>query len=136
MTFFYPFMSLGLRFSPSPGHHTTTTSDERLQFLLFFVTCPQEMFRLLLLICSFVPLCLTGRVLILCPFNGKSHWLFFEKFIYELGQRGHEVTAITGLKYSGPSVMNYTEILIDPPYDFDAMCMLFTNSNPVTFLLS
>lgn len=75
-----------------------------------------------------MPLAHSGRVLFLCPFNGKSHWLFFEKFIYELAQRGHEVTAITGLKYSGPAIENYTEVLIDPPYDFEVMCKSCFNS--------
>lgn len=82
------------------------------------------MLKLLFLLGALLQATLAGRILILCPFNGKSHWMFFEKFIFELTERGHEVTAITGLKYSGPRVDNYKEILIDPPYDFDKMCKM------------
>lgn len=38
-------------------------------------------------------------------------------FIKELLMRGHEVTCITSIKLSGHKYENYTEILIDPPYD-------------------
>ncbi|ETN60503.1 UDP-glucuronosyltransferase 2B28 [Anopheles darlingi] len=57
-----------------------------------------------------------GKVLFLVPFPAPSHWLWIEHFIKELLTRGHEVTAITNFaaKELHP---NYTEILIDPPYD-------------------
>uniref|UniRef100_A0A336LTZ6 CSON000634 protein n=1 Tax=Culicoides sonorensis TaxID=179676 RepID=A0A336LTZ6_CULSO len=59
-----------------------------------------------------------GNILFLVPFNGPSHWLFLSHFIRELLNRGHHVTAITGIKYTYSVNSNYTEILIDPPYDF------------------
>lgn len=40
----------------------------------------------------------------------------FEYVIEELINRGHKVTAITSFK-PHKTLKNYTEILIDPPYD-------------------
>lgn len=59
-----------------------------------------------------------GNILFLVPFNGPSHWLFLSHFIRELLNRGHHVTAVTGIKYAESTHSNYTEVLIDPPYDF------------------
>lgn len=56
------------------------------------------------------------NVLVLFPFIAKSHWLRFEYVIEELINRGHSVTAITSFKPQ-QRLRNYTEILIDPPYD-------------------
>lgn len=57
------------------------------------------------------------NILLLIPFTGSSHWLFFEHFIRELDFRGHSVTCITGKPLTGKISSNYTEIPIDPPYD-------------------
>lgn len=64
----------------------------------------------------------TSKILIVVPFNGPSHWLMFQDFIAVLTSRGHEVTALTGIKFSKAHPTNYTEVLIDPPYDLSAVC--------------
>lgn len=66
----------------------------------------------------FVSFVHAGNILFLVPFNGPSHWLFLSHFIRELLNREHHVTAVTGIKYAESTHSNYTEILIDPPYDF------------------
>uniref|UniRef100_A0A182TRD4 Uncharacterized protein n=1 Tax=Anopheles melas TaxID=34690 RepID=A0A182TRD4_9DIPT len=57
-----------------------------------------------------------GKILFLVPFPAPSHWLWMEHFVKELLSRGHEVTAITNFP-AKEAHRNYTEILIDPPYD-------------------
>ncbi|XP_049301320.1 uncharacterized protein LOC125774984 [Anopheles funestus] len=57
-----------------------------------------------------------GKILFLVPFPAPSHWLWIEHFVKELLSRGHEVTAITNFAMKDPH-RNYTEVLIDPPYD-------------------
>uniref|UniRef100_A0A182KAS7 UDP-glycosyltransferases domain-containing protein n=1 Tax=Anopheles christyi TaxID=43041 RepID=A0A182KAS7_9DIPT len=57
-----------------------------------------------------------GKILFLVPFPAPSHWLWIEHFVKELLSRGHEVTAISNFPAKEPH-RNYTEILIDPPYD-------------------
>uniref|UniRef100_A0A182YRJ6 UDP-glycosyltransferases domain-containing protein n=1 Tax=Anopheles stephensi TaxID=30069 RepID=A0A182YRJ6_ANOST len=57
-----------------------------------------------------------GKILFLVPFPAPSHWLWIEHFVKELLSRGHEVTAITNFAFKEPH-RNYTEVLIDPPYD-------------------
>ncbi|XP_041775418.1 uncharacterized protein LOC121595468 [Anopheles merus] len=57
-----------------------------------------------------------GKILFLVPFPAPSHWLWIEHFVKELLSRGHEVTAITNFP-AKEAHRNYTEILIDPPYD-------------------
>lgn len=59
------------------------------------------------------------KILFLIPFNGKSHWILLERVIESLLERHHHVTAITNFKWNGPRPENYTEILIDPPLDFE-----------------
>lgn len=60
------------------------------------------------------------KILFLVPFNGKSHWILMESIIESLLERHHEVTTITNYKWNGPKPLNYTEILIDPPLNFEA----------------
>ncbi|XP_055588576.1 UDP-glycosyltransferase UGT4-like [Uranotaenia lowii] len=57
-----------------------------------------------------------SKILVLVPFPAPSHWLWLEHFVQELLNRGHMVTAITNFA-SPEKHENYTEILIDPPYD-------------------
>lgn len=64
----------------------------------------------------------SSKILIVAPFNGPSHWLMFQDFIAVLTSRGHEVTALTGIKYSKVHPTNYTEVLIDPAYDLSSVC--------------
>lgn len=59
------------------------------------------------------------KILFLIPFNGKSHWILMETIIEALLDRHHHVTTITNFQWNGPKPENYTEILIDPPLDFE-----------------
>uniref|UniRef100_A0A8D8CYC2 UDP-glucuronosyltransferase n=2 Tax=Culex pipiens TaxID=7175 RepID=A0A8D8CYC2_CULPI len=63
-----------------------------------------------------------ARILLVSTFPGKSHWLTFEHILGELLDRGHEITAITNypLKNSTRHGDRYREVLIDPPFDFEA----------------
>uniref|UniRef100_A0A1Y9H2X1 Uncharacterized protein n=1 Tax=Anopheles dirus TaxID=7168 RepID=A0A1Y9H2X1_9DIPT len=68
---------------------------------------------------AFIALCPPAdgaKILFLVPFPAPSHWLWIEHFVKELLSRGHELTAITNFA-AKESHRNYTEILIDPPYD-------------------
>lgn len=69
----------------------------------------------------------SSKILIVTPFNGPSHWLMFQDFIAVLTSRGHEVTALTGIKYSKAHPANYTEVLIDPPFDLSSVCKKITS---------
>lgn len=57
------------------------------------------------------------KILVLVPFNGKSHWVYMSVFVKELLNRGHEVTTVTSMSM-GSKLDNYTEVLIDPPYEW------------------
>ncbi|XP_058448414.1 UDP-glycosyltransferase UGT5-like [Malaya genurostris] len=57
-----------------------------------------------------------SKILVLVPFPAPSHWLWLQHFVHELLDREHEVTAITNFAATEQHA-NYTEILIDPPYD-------------------
>ncbi|CAO1355349.1 unnamed protein product, partial [Diamesa hyperborea] len=61
----------------------------------------------------------SSKILFLVSFAGKSHWMMFEHVIYELLNKGHEVTAITHYQLKTDS-KNYREIIIDPPWDWDS----------------
>lgn len=75
--------------------------------------------RCLVIFVAVISFASAGNILFLVPFNGPSHWLFLSHFIRELLNRGHHVTAVTGIKYGESLHLNYTEVLIDPPYDFN-----------------
>lgn len=57
------------------------------------------------------------------PFPGPSHWFLLQNFVKALVDRGHEVTAIVNKKITDFNSPNYTEVLIDPPYDLTKVCM-------------
>lgn len=57
------------------------------------------------------------KILVIVPMHGKSHWNYMKVFINELVNRGHEVTCITNISMGKQKPINYTEILIDPPYE-------------------
>lgn len=63
-----------------------------------------------------------SKILLLAPFPGPSHWLMLKHIIRELVDRGHEVTAIASIKFNDPSIKNYTEYYIDPPYQITEKC--------------
>lgn len=56
------------------------------------------------------------------PFNGKSHFLYLQSFVKALLDRGHEVTFLTSQSLSHLKLANYTEVLIDPPFDIHSLC--------------
>uniref|UniRef100_A0A6B2EIL5 Putative udp-glucuronosyltransferase n=1 Tax=Phlebotomus kandelakii TaxID=1109342 RepID=A0A6B2EIL5_9DIPT len=65
--------------------------------------------------------CLSGsgdalRILFMAPFPVPSHWFWLKSVVNGLLDRGHEVTAITNFR-AKESHSNYTEIILDPPYD-------------------
>lgn len=55
-------------------------------------------------------------------FNGKSHFLYMQSFVKALLKRGHDVTFITSQSMSNLNLANYTEVLIDPPFDLHSLC--------------
>lgn len=57
------------------------------------------------------------KILVIVPMHGKSHWNYMKVFINELIDRGHELTCITNIPMGKDKPTNYTEILIDPPYE-------------------
>lgn len=63
-----------------------------------------------------------SKILFLVPFPGPSHWILLQNFAKELVNRGHEVTAIVNKPITNFQSANYTEILIDKEFNFDAIC--------------
>lgn len=61
------------------------------------------------------------KILVLGPFNGRSHFLFIRAFVVELLKRSHDVTFVTSISMGKEKIANYTEILIDPPLDFNSL---------------
>lgn len=72
------------------------------------------------------------KVLFLGPFNGKSHFLYMQSFVLALLDKGHEVTFLTSQSLNHLKLKNYTEILIDPPFDLHSLCK-FRNSIRVEY---
>lgn len=62
------------------------------------------------------------KILFLVPFSGPSHWILLQNFVKELINRGHEVTAIVNAPINNFKSPNYTEILINPPFDLSTIC--------------
>uniref|UniRef100_W8ASC2 UDP-glucuronosyltransferase 2B15 n=1 Tax=Ceratitis capitata TaxID=7213 RepID=W8ASC2_CERCA len=60
-----------------------------------------------------------ARILSVYSFPGKSHFMMQKAIIKELIRRGHQVTLITAFTLEPLNLgSNYTEILIEPVYDF------------------
>lgn len=78
-----------------------------------------QKYQVIFVFCALVHLSMGYKILFLIPFKGKSHWILLKTIIEALLDRQHHVTAITNFKWNGPRPMNYTEILIDPPLDFE-----------------
>jgi glucuronosyltransferase len=57
------------------------------------------------------------KILAIFAFPGKSHGIMLNTVTEELARRGHEVTIITNYPAS-KKIANYTEIIIDPIYDY------------------
>lgn len=61
------------------------------------------------------------KILVVVPMHGKSHWNYMKVFVNELLNRGNEVTCITSISMGKQKPENYTEILIDPPFDVQSI---------------
>lgn len=81
----------------------------------------QKLLALSLCLMSLLAATNAYKILVLVPMNGKSHWIYMQTFVEELLHRGHEVTCITSQKFNGPTPLNYTEVLIDPPFDIESI---------------
>lgn len=57
------------------------------------------------------------------PFASTSHWILLQNYVKELVNRGHAVTAIVNQPITNFTMSNYTEVLIDPPFDLRSVCM-------------
>ncbi|XP_031621869.1 UDP-glucuronosyltransferase 2B15-like [Contarinia nasturtii] len=76
---------------------------------------------IILVLLSFISIVSGYKILFLVPFSGHSHWLQLQNFVKELLKRGHEVTAIVNYPINNFKSPNYTEILIDPPFNMSTI---------------
>lgn len=103
-------------------------------FNRFFFSFPfhQQHWQSFLIFSFLLTACNGYRVLYVAPLNAKSHFFFMESFVRALLERKHHVTFLTGTSMQHLKLANYTEILVDPPFDFakQSQCA----SNEVNFL--
>lgn len=60
-----------------------------------------------------------AKILAVYAFPGKSHYMMHRVLISELVKHGHQITMITGITLEPQNLgSNYTEILIEPVYDY------------------
>lgn len=78
------------------------------------------MWTLVALVICFYPCGSDGyRILAVFAFPGKSHYMMHSALIQELVHRGHTVTMVAAFSLKHLNLgSNYTEILIEPVYDF------------------
>lgn len=76
-----------------------------------------QKFNILAILCALATVVQGHHILFLVPMNGKSHWNYMQVFIKELLNRGHQITCITSMSIGDFKPENYTEILIDPPFN-------------------
>jgi len=64
-------------------------------------------------------------ILVVAPFPYQSHWIFMERIIRQLIERGHSITTISPFKYRNDDYENENlkEYLI-PKYKIDDLCKL------------
>ncbi|XP_052842197.1 UDP-glycosyltransferase UGT5 [Drosophila gunungcola] len=61
----------------------------------------------------------TSKILAVYAFPGKSHFMMHKALMRELVESGHQVTMVTAFSLEKEQLgSNYTEILIEPVYDF------------------
>ncbi|XP_011294798.1 UDP-glycosyltransferase UGT5 isoform X2 [Musca domestica] len=73
-----------------------------------------------------------ARILAVYAFPGKSHYGMHSALIKELVQRGHQVTMIAAFSLKNLNLgANYTEILIEPVYDFWSDVMDFFKTDNI-----
>lgn len=70
--------------------------------------------------CAFISVTNAYQILFLSLYHAKSHEIYLQSFVKALLKRGHHVTHLTHTASHWQSNTNYTEILIDPPFDADA----------------
>jgi glucuronosyltransferase len=69
-------------------------------------------------VCSLIIQNVSGaKILGVFAFPSKSHSMMLQPIMKELANKGHQVTAITNYRMN-EKIANYTEILIEPNYDF------------------
>lgn len=74
---------------------------------------------LLFVLGSYITEAESSRILAIYPFPGKSHYMMHSALMKELVQRGHQVTMVAAFSLKHLKLgQNYTEILIEPVYDF------------------
>lgn len=128
----------------SPGTDSWIQLKSQKHVFLYF-----QRFPILLLLLQLFALSNALKFLYLVPFPAPSHWFWLKNFSEELLKRGHhvshflytgyllakrnknnhfcsinpmfQVTVITNFKRAAPHA-NYTEIIIDPPYNIPKYC--------------
>lgn len=63
------------------------------------------------LFCAILSACYGYRILGVFPFNGKSHFIMFEKLMKTLAKRGHQVDVISAFPLNKPHP-NYTDLIV------------------------
>lgn len=91
--------------------------------------------QVFVLLSACLALCNGYNVLFLAPLNGKSHFLYMSSFVRALLDRGHKVTFLTSNSLSHLNLANYTEVLIDPPFDIATNCNYITINSFILILM-
>lgn len=94
-----------------------------ISIILFHLCVYFKNVRLIITLASLVTLCNAYKVLFLAPVIGKSHFLFMQTIVRALLDRGHEVSYLTSNSLNHLKLANYTEYLVDPPFDFGSLGM-------------
>lgn len=76
-------------------------------------------------LCAFISVTNAYQILFFSLYHAKSHEIYLQSFVKALLKRGHHVTHLTHTASYWQSNTNYTEILIDPPFDADATRKLY-----------
>lgn len=92
--------------------------DENIRSLMCIVFFKN--LRIFLAISALVTFCNGYKLLVLAPMNGKSHFLYIQSFVRAMLERGHEVTYLTSNSLNHLKLTNYTEVLIESPFDMSA----------------
>lgn len=85
----------------------------------------QKIMNILMVLFAFVSVINGYKILFLSPHNAKSHQIYMQSFVKALLNRGHHVTFLTSAPFYWPNGVNYTEILVDPPFDTDTIRKIF-----------
>lgn len=96
----------------------------RISFTLFLLFSSKNwrICAAVLILCGLSAAANGYKVLVLGPMNGPSHFLYVSSFVRALLGRGHEVTYLTSNSLKNHNLANYTEVLIDTPFNFASSC--------------